>query len=140
MTVEPMTFEHVQGLRLQPTQEAFGAFLNPDYVRGLIGAGPSFAGVDKGEVLACAGILPQWPGRAIAWALMGAGAGRQFTAIHKATKRFLEQQPTKRIETWVLSGFQQGHRWIQMLGFRWEGRMESFTPAGEAGDLYARIR
>lgn len=133
--------EHLQQLVLQDAQSYFGAMLShPDYVAGLISGGPAYTLLSDGEVIACAGIVPQWQNRAMAWALVGANAGRAMVALHRAVVRCFEIHPCRRIETTVASKFPEGHRWARMLGFEREGTMTAFAPDGADYDLYARIQ
>jgi RimJ/RimL family protein N-acetyltransferase len=60
--------------------------------------------------------------------------------IHKAVQRFLEATEFKRVEAFVDSDFEPGHRWIKMLGFEYEGYMKNFSPLGRDCLLYSRIK
>lgn len=95
---------------------------------------------DDGQILAIAGVEPQWENRAIAFALISGAAGPYFRAIHSAVAAFLDHTPYRRIEATVDVGFEQGHRWIKMLGFEIEGYMKAYRPDGADMLLYARVR
>ena len=140
MHIEPFQPRHLEILVLQPSQAAVSVFFDKDYGEALKEAGPCFTAVDDGEVLACAGVVEQWKGRAIAWGLISAHAGKQFVRIHKAVQRFLETTEFNRVEAFVDSDFDAGHRWIMMLGFEYEGYMKAFSPLGKDCKLYARIK
>ena len=86
------------------------------------------------------GVEPQWENRAIAFALISGAAGPYFWAIHSAVRNFLNSTPYRRIEATVDVGFEQGHRWIKMLGFEIEGYMKAYRPDGADMLLYARVR
>jgi hypothetical protein len=139
MTIEPLIADHVMNVLLQPSQACFASSIDAEYANRLVVSGPAFSAIHNGEVLACAGLIPQWEGRAIAWALVAAEAGPHFVRIHKAVKRFLELQKIRRIETWVYPTFEPAHRWMRLLGFKLEGRMTAYGPDGSDGDLYARL-
>ena len=102
-------------------------------------AGYAWTAESGDEVLAIAGLLPQWENRALAWALVSKSAGAHFAAIHKAVHRFVSAAPFRRIEATVDVGFRQGCRWIEMLGFEIEGYMRAYRPDGADMLLYARI-
>ncbi len=140
MHIEPFQPKHLEILVLQPSQAAVSVFFDAEYGQALKEAGPCFSAVDNGEVLACAGVVKQWENRAIAWGLISENAGRQFVRIHKAVQRFLESTDFKRVEAFVDSDFDAGHRWIKMLGFEYEGYMKNFSPLGKDCLLYARIK
>lgn len=133
--------DHLRRLDLQKAQSFFGTMMNdPEYLAGLVSSGPAYTLLNGDEVLACAGIVPQWQNRAMAWALVGANAGRAMVALHRAVLRCFEIHPCRRIETTVASKFPEGHRWARMLGFEREGTMTAFAPDGADYDLYARIQ
>jgi RimJ/RimL family protein N-acetyltransferase len=94
----------------------------------------------EGRILAIAGLQPQWENRAIAWALVSGAAGSHFWAIHSAVRNFLNSAPYRRIEATVDVGFEQGHRWIKMLGFEIEGYMRAYRPDGADMLLYAKVK
>jgi len=136
-----MQQDHLRRLDLQEAQSFFGTMMNdPEYLAGLVSGGPAYTLLGGNEVLACAGIVPQWQNRAMAWALVGKNAGRAMVALHRAVLRCFEIHPHKRIETTVASKFAEGHRWARMLGFEREGTMTAFAPDGADYDLYARIQ
>lgn len=131
---------HLDRLLLQPSQAIMQPTLaDPSYGPSLAAAGPAYSAVDGDAVFACAGLIPQWQGRALAWALIAEEAGRHMVGIHKAVRRALDMHPFRRVETAVASDFMQGHRWAVMLGFEREGRMRAYTPDGQDCDLYARV-
>lgn len=113
---------------------------DPKYGMSLAQGGPAYSGVVGDQVIACMGLIPQWEHRAIAWGLIAKEAGPYFVQITKAVFRTMELHPYRRIETAVISTFEQGHRWAQLLGFKREGTMEFYTPDGHACDLYARVQ
>jgi hypothetical protein len=138
--IVPYKPEHLTRILLQPSQAMMQPMMNdPEYAEQLVQAGPAYSLVVGDEVVACAGLMPQWENRAVCWALVGANAGRHFAAIHKAALRMFTLHPYRRIETAVLCGFEQGHRWMRMLGFKKEGTMAYFSPDGGTYDLYAKV-
>lgn len=140
MHIEPFQPKHLEILVLQPSQAAVSVFFDDEYGHALKAAGPCFTAIHEGEILACAGVVKQWENRAIAWGLISANAGKQFVRIHKAVQRFLEATEFKRVEAFVDSDFEPGHRWIKMLGFEYEGYMKNFSPLGRDCLLYSRIK
>lgn len=93
-----------------------------------------------GGVIACGGLLPQWEGRALAWMLVSEYAGPHFPAIHKHVKKFLVHSPYRRIEAHVDVGFEQGIRWMRLLGFELEAYKRAFRPDGADMLEFVRIR
>lgn len=141
MRIVPFEPDHLKQLLLQPSQAMMQPLLDSaEYAQSLKDAGPAYSLVDGDEVFACAGLIPQWEGRAVAWALISEEAGPHFLRITRAVRRCFDLHPFRRIETAVSHDFQQGHRWAQMLGFTREGLMRSYTPDGRDCDLYARVQ
>jgi hypothetical protein len=106
----------------------------------LSNAGLAWTAEDDGEILGIGGLIVQWENRATAWALVSAGAGKRFVRIHAAVERFLDVAPFRRIEASVDVGFIEGMRWMEMLGFEYEGLMVAYRPDGADMLLYARIK
>ena len=139
----PFQPEHLEGLRLQRAQRHLKPLLAiPEYGRQLV-TPYSWTGVANGAVVGCAGLLPQWPGRAIAWALLTPQLdARQFLRAHLRVRRVIEtaqRDGMRRIEASVDAAFDAGHRWALALDFAPEGLMRRFSPEGRDHLLYARI-
>lgn len=103
----------------------------------------SFSAFDGELLIGCAGLMPMWPGRAVAWALLSEDAGRYMRQIHRATKGFLQQSQWTRIEAFVVKDFYAGQKWMHMLGFECEtpeGAMRKYTPDGQDCFLYSLVR
>jgi len=140
MDVVPFEVEHLETIMLQPAQQHFFSYFDPAYGEALKLSGPAFTGIHEGRVLGCAGLVKQWENRAIAWSLLSSDIGNEFVRIHKAVYRFLELTDFDRVEAHVDANFDQGHRWIRMLGFEKEGYMKRFNPNGGDAVLYARLK
>lgn len=140
MDVVPFEVEHLETIMLQPAQQHFFSYFDPAYSHALKLSGPAFTGIHEGRVLGCAGLVKQWENRAIAWALLSGDIGNEFVRIHRAVHRFLELTSFDRVEAHVDADFEQGHRWIHMLGFKQEGYMKQFNPNGGDAVLYARLK
>jgi len=139
MIVLPLRPYHLREMTLQNSQAYAGPLITDEYAATICKLGEAFAGMTHGQVVCCAGVLPQWEGRAIAWALFSKDAGRHLHGITKAVKQFLELQRIRRIETWVDATFPPAIRWIEMLGFQFEAEMRAYGPQGQTGLLYSRL-
>jgi RimJ/RimL family protein N-acetyltransferase len=141
MIVRPWKLGDTEKIMLQPAQEYLSNFdsLSID-LTDLSDQGLVWVGEVEGEIVAIAGIMPQWENRAIAWAFISKSAGKHFSKIHKAVKRFLDQCDCKRIEATVDVDFHEGSRWIEMLGFEYEGLMRAYRPDGADMFLYAKVK
>jgi hypothetical protein len=145
MMVEFIPFEpsHLTALQLQAAQAYLQALIaKPEY--GAAMTGPhAWTGIADGRVAGCAGILEQWPGRAICWALLGREIRtRDFLRVHhkvEAVLRRVHGEGTRRVETSVDAAFDAGHRWVRALGFAPEGLMRCYSPDGRDHVLYAHL-
>jgi RimJ/RimL family protein N-acetyltransferase len=139
----PFAPEHLTALRLQAAQAYLQELIaKPEY--GAAMAGPhAWTGMADGRIVGSAGILEQWPGRAICWALLGREIRtRDFLRVHhqvEAVLRRVHREGTRRVETSVDAAFDAGHRWVRALGFAPEGLMRCYSPDGRDHVLYARI-
>lgn len=141
MYVIPYRHFHLAALAIQDAQASMADMIKPEYAKALEAAGPAYTVMDNQEVIACAGLAEQWPGRATAWSILSKHvAGMKMARLHKMVARFLDMQNYTRIEMTVDHEFEQGHRWAKMLGFEWEGLMRKYNPNGVDCDLYARVK
>jgi hypothetical protein len=120
--------EHLRGLALQTQQAELAAFIaGGDYAENVARAGPAWTALAGDAPIACAGFHLPWPGRAIAWAVLAEGAGREMLRLTRAVRRALSACPAERIEAQVLESFGPGLRWVAALGFTSEGRLRRFS-------------
>jgi hypothetical protein len=140
MNVVPFKAEHLMDLQLQLAQQGIAPFISADYAKAI--EGPyAFTGMVDGRVIAVGWVAEIWSGRAMACSLIDQRAGVHFVAIHKAARRVLDSVPWRRVEADTPCGFEQGHRWLRMLGFECEAeRMRTYLPDGTDSALYARVR
>ena len=141
MIIVPYNPAHLESLLLQPAQAYMRPFFeNAEYGKALAIAGKSFTAIDGDRVLGCAGLIPYWEGRAEAWALLAKDIKGQFIHIHLAAVRFLDACGFRRVEAHVDADFGCAKKWIEMLGFEFEGPLKAYTPDGRDCLRYARVR
>lgn len=150
MNFVPYKAEHMAGLDLQDGQARIGPYLAKDYAEALESAKNmhTFTGVHDGRVIVIAGLIDTHKGTAVAWVLLGKGAGKHFLAIHRGARRCLDHFQNMgrlRIEIDadldVSPEFDTIPRWAKMLGFELEApRMRKCRPDGGDCAKYARIR
>lgn len=138
MIIVPLTAEHLARLALQPAQAWCRPHLTDDTLTETAALG-GYTALVEGEPIACCGLMPFWPGRAMAWSFIGANAGSHMVALTRAVQRHFAACGVRRIEAYVDEGFDAGRRWVELLGFEFEGRLEAFLPDGRSQLLYARI-
>jgi RimJ/RimL family protein N-acetyltransferase len=96
---------------------------------------------DDGTVLAVMGISQQWKGVGHAWGLLSQDALRHPVALTRGAMRWLawfwRRDGYHRIHADIEVGHKEARRWLVFMGFRFEGRMRRYGPAGLDHDLYA---
>ena len=142
MDVVEYKAEHLARLDVQDDQVHHLRLVSGEQAAALVNGDWAQSCVEGERVYGCAGIIPLWPGRAIAWSYISIYAtGSKFLAVHRAVLRRLDTCYIKRIEMTVDCGFEQGHRWAELLGFVMEApHMAGYLPDGTDCALYARIR
>jgi hypothetical protein len=140
MNVVPYKAEHLLKLQLQKGQVHSGAFISEDYAKQLESA-YSFTALVNGEPVMVGGIWKLWENRAVVWSFVDRSAGPHFPSLHKAVKKVLDSAPFPRLEADTPCDFEEGHRWLRMLGFAMEAeRMRGYRPDGGDSSLYARVK
>ena len=140
MRIEPFRVRHIAELKVQDAQAARYLMMTEDQYKAMESV-PSFTAFEGGEVLGCGGILEYHPERALIWSYVSANAGRHFLKVHRAVSQFLDTTTYKRLEAEVAVDFENGHRWVRMLGFEVETpRARNHMPEGGDATIYVRIR
>ena len=127
---------------LQPQQQGDQQYMTEQICQEMIEHGIVRTALDDDVVLGFAGIMIQWPGRAIAFAYLSSMHTKaQILFGHRAVKDFLDGCYIKRIEMHVDCDHIEGHRWARLLGFTMEAKqLVGYRPGGGDCSLYARIR
>lgn len=95
----------------------------------------------RGQVIAIAGLTLIWRDRAAAWVCLSADFPKgAWVAATRAARRALDNAPVRRIEADVADGFAPAGRWVQMLGFQYEGRMAAYWSDGSDYHRWARVK
>lgn len=140
MIVEPFKAEHLEGIELQPAQKDALHWIPAEQYKALEGP-TAFSLFSDGECVACVGAVEMWQGRAQVWTIVSNRAGKDMKSVTKVIKRMLTIAPWRRIEATVDCEFEQGHRWMRLLGFTLEiERMVAYLPDGRDAAQYVRIR
>lgn len=127
-------------------------YTRASYERWLMDGGPAFT-VKAGDfTVGCLGVVEQWDGRWMAWAVLDKASGPFMLGLtrlaHRFYAKFLADPGNRRIEAYVDEAFEPGMRWVELLGFELESRhpdgrpraMRNFYQNGNAAYLYARTR
>ncbi|MDH4186782.1 MAG: hypothetical protein OEV08_07285 [Nitrospira sp.] len=136
-----MPFEawHLRYLELQPSQAAHATHLTQQHGEALVVAGPAFTAFVGMEVIACAGVMEIWPGRAQVWSLLSWRMPTYYRDVHRAVKKFLRGYTVRRLECVVDPRHAEAVRWAKHLGFTYESTMPGYTPLGDTQAMYVRF-
>jgi len=147
MEFRAFSYCHLAALRLQQAQDYLQPVIEtPSYGLALEVPGLAYSGVIDGQVVGCAGILPQAPWRAIAWALLSQEIpARCWPTIHRLVLRVLDEAHLRgyhRVEAVVDADFDAGIRWAEMLGMRCETPqgMRGWGPEGGTHLMFSSVR
>ncbi len=142
MRVTPFEPWHVDLLiaqGVQPAQRAEVSLVPGSYASLPRPPGPALTAWDDAErVIIVGGIVSRTPMHGEFWGLVSDRAGPHMLAITRGLRRFLAMQPYQRIEATVVEGFGPGCRWLNLLGFEYEGPARRYGPQGETHHRYAR--
>lgn len=143
LLVSSFEVEDLHSFALQPQQVTAEEIQGDGYGDYLKAGGPCFTvRRQDGATVAVLGLLEQWEGRCLAWAILASDAGRELLPLTRSIARYLDDCPYPRIEATIDTGFAQGHRWAKVLRFELETPepMRKFYPNGNDAYLYARVR
>ena len=115
------------------------ASLNLTYGTALAQAGPCYTAFVGSEVIACAGVVEFWTGRAQVWSLLSHQMPRYRKAIHRAVKTFLAGYRVRRLECLIDPSSASALNWAQHLGFHVEHRLTAYLPNGDDQLLMVRM-
>lgn len=139
MQVEPFRPIHLDLLRTRGIQPSQVSHVPVSYASFARPPGPALTAMDNGNVILCGGICLMAPGMGLLWAVLAHDAGHHMLRLHRAVRRFIDSEPIRRLEATVEDGFAPGCRWLDLLGFEFEGTMRGYGDAGETHLRYARI-
>ena len=136
----PYKPEHARQINLRAVELAHG---DKDFYSSLTRTGPAFTLTVDSEPIGCAGIEIYWPGFGEAWGLFGIYVYQYPIAIFKAVKKgladIMNQKNLSRVQAVAMKDFKAAAKFLERLGFEYEGEMRKYGPGGETFLRYARI-
>ena len=115
----PFTLERWRDVILQPEQTR-----DHDQIEGVLHSGMVAFVDEKDHCVACGGLWPASDSMAVAWAYIGADAGRHMVALLRAARRVLRASLWPEVRSGALAEFPAGNRMLELLGFRHIGQVE----------------
>lgn len=99
---------------------------------------------DEGRIVAIVAVDPMWKGVGQVWTLLTWEARSRGVPLTRGVLRFIntlhQERGYWRLQATVEWGQDVAEKWIQQLGFEFEGKMIAYGPGGETHGLYARVR
>jgi hypothetical protein len=135
----PFRAWHLEWLTLQESQMALSRNLTMVYGQTLEQAGPAYSAFVGATVIACAGVVEFWKGRAQVWSLLSDQLPQYKKSVHKGVKTFLDQYRIRRLECVVDPRCEPAKRWAERLGFYLESSMPNYTPNGDRQLMFVRL-
>ncbi|MBX9867999.1 MAG: hypothetical protein K2Y14_13890 [Burkholderiales bacterium] len=80
------------------------------------------------------------PGRVMCCTLLSRDAAQHLLGITRIVQNGLQRISARRIEAVTQSNFEQGNKWLKLLGFQLEGTMRSYDYRGKDFNLYSIVR
>lgn len=137
--VVPFRPYHIELLRAQGVQQAqLREVSNVPGTYETVARGPALTAFEGEHVILCGGIAILAPARGVCWALLSERAARHMVFLHYAVKRFISVSHWERLEASVEENFAQGCRWLELLGFSFEGRMPKYGLDGATHLRYGK--
>lgn len=94
-----------------------------------------------GVPLICGGVTQYWEGRGQVWTIFNENCKANFLPVFRVIRRFLAEQPCRRLEMCVPVDLEKGHRRARMLGFKLECPLApKYLPDGSDCSLYSLVR
>lgn len=143
MNVLPFAPYHLQLLvaqGVQPSQQNQLSIVPASYAMVGPVPGPALTVMQGDSVIICGGIVTQHPNYGILWAVLSPLARAHMLFLTRGTRRFIDCYPMRRLEATVEQGFAPGCRWLDLLGFRYEGDMPGYGDLGETHQRFGRVR
>lgn len=106
-------------------------------------SGPTFTVLAGYAPIGCGGVLLVWPGVGEAWTIVNAHILR-YPYVHRlvtrALRTLMQEHALHRIGAWALADQRRHRRWLEVLGFTYEGIARKFTSDGQDVARYALFR
>lgn len=122
---------HLAEIIPQPSQsltDVSGDWADPDLAVTLM---------DGDRIEACGGFIRERGNRFTAWALLSDRVSA--SAVYRAARLALDRSNLRRVEATVSANSPKAIRFVEALGFRFEGTMIAYAPNGDTHNLYARV-
>jgi hypothetical protein len=141
ITVVPVRFSHVK--ELQQLEGMFFTGVNDDkHVELVLTNSAGFTVMEEDKILGCGGMIMQWPGVGLMWLMATKDFKRRPRTLLRISEDILGRLRGKlnihRFQVYVDPAEPRHIRFVEALGFTFEGRMLKHTIDRKDHLLYAR--
>ena len=139
--VIPFKSWHVKEMIEEPMNASLKSMFESGYADLLENQTKAFTGMADGRVMICAGVYDLWRGRGYLWCVLSEHIKAHSISVYRGARRWLKEQPYRRIEMDVPIDMEIAHKRAEFLGFRLETlRAEKYLPDGSDASIYVFIR
>lgn len=140
----PTQPQHLMLIKIQEGQseERERLLMHPEFAIWAVRTSKiAFSLIVDDEVVAALGVRADDldPQRGVGWALFANNAGKHLRFVLKHSRQVLDNLNMRRIETTASHRLPQAKRWLELLGFQYEGTMRAYDEMGIDHDMYARV-
>lgn len=129
--------EHVLQIKPQQTQ----SYMNLTLEYGqYLATGNCFTGVQDGKVVAIGGIIPVYAGRGYMHLIVAEDMPHQWIKLYRAARRLIDAVADDYVRLETMSVFSDADRWLELLGFEYEGVLRRVMPGGQDAKSYSIVR
>lgn len=100
----------------------------------------SFTGVLGDRVIAIGGLVELNPIRAYLYLIVTDNIPHQWTQLYRAARKLIACGLNDYLRLETMSAFPEADRWLELLGFEFEGVMRCAGPDGEDAKMYSIVR
>lgn len=100
----------------------------------------SFTGVIDDRVVAIGGLVELNPIRAYLYLIVTEDIPHQWTQLYRAARRLIAAGLNDYVRLETMSSFPEAERWLELIGFEYEGTMRRAGPDGEDAKMYSIVR
>lgn len=100
----------------------------------------SWLGEADGKILIICGAYQVHKYRIIFWAFVSKHAGKHLLQITREIKKVIDSYQNVRIEANVSPSFENGIRWVNLLGFKFEAKLSKYDEQGNDQLMYSIVK
>jgi hypothetical protein len=141
--VVPFEMKHFDQIELRELDKVTTQGFLETLQKNVEHAGPAYTGLVDGEVVAIAGVVLLWPGVAEGWVFGSPKIAKYKKSFCRHVRNKLaeieKEHKLWRVQATIVSGWSGLMRFVEFLGFQFEGRLSQYGLNKEDYLMYARL-